>query len=190
MVSVFIPGSSSRLADVYLPHWKRCQRAALDKTVISALQSQILIGAAHTPGYALQEGEERKMSAHAEACRSAGVLFIPLVAKFLGCWSEEVINTIKSIGRLQVQRLYIGIPPSKSICHLLQRLVVSLWRGNAALWIHSKSTSTAAVDSKFKLFKNLHSVPHMLWGFSFVSFVVMCLLATCIRYPSITHRKC
>ena len=73
------------------------------------MQQLTQAGAASTPGYALHVGEERKMAAHAEACRSVGVLFVPIVAETLGGWSEVAIDTIKSIGRLQGQRL--GIPP-------------------------------------------------------------------------------
>ena len=48
-----IPGSRSRPADVYHPYWVRGQPAALDVTVISTLQQQILTGAASVPGHAL-----------------------------------------------------------------------------------------------------------------------------------------
>ena len=50
------------------------------------------------------------MIPHAGACRAAGVTFIPVVVVSLGGWSEEAIQTIKSIGRLQGQRLGI-LPP-------------------------------------------------------------------------------
>ena len=101
-----IPGSSSHPADVYLPNWRRGHPAALDIHVISTMQQQTLVGASTNPGYALQVGEERKMAAHAGACRAAGV---PLVVESLGGWSYEAIQTIKSIGRLQGQHL--GLPP-------------------------------------------------------------------------------
>ena len=52
------------------------------------------------------------MITHGGACRAAGVTFIPLVVESLGGWSEEAIQTIKSIGRLQGQRL--GIPPPET----------------------------------------------------------------------------
>ena len=71
-----IPGSSSRPADVYLPNWKRGQPAALDVTVISTMQQLTRDRASVVPGHALQVGEERKMAAHAEACRSVGIAFI------------------------------------------------------------------------------------------------------------------
>ena len=125
-----IPGCSSRPAHVYLPNWKRGQPAALDIPGISTMQQQTLAGASITPGYALRVGEERKMIAHAGACRAGGVTFIPLVMESLGGWSEEAIQTIKSIGRLQGQRL--GIPPPETTRHLFQRLAISLWKGNAS----------------------------------------------------------
>ena len=112
-----IPSSRRRPADIYLPNWKRGQSAALDITVISTMQQLMQAGAASTPGYALHVGEERKMAAHAEACRSVGVHFVPIVAETLGRLCEVVIDTIKSIGRLQGQRL--GIPPPDSTRHLL-----------------------------------------------------------------------
>ena len=91
------------------------------------MQQQTLVGASTTPGHALRVGEERKMAAHAGPCRAAGVTFIPLVVESLGGWSEEAIYTIKSIGRLQGQRL--GIPPPETTRHLFQRLSISLWGG-------------------------------------------------------------
>ena len=47
----------------------------------------------------------------------------------LGGWSEEAADTITRIGCLLGIRL--GLTPAESICHLFQRLSVSLWRGNA-----------------------------------------------------------
>ena len=62
-----IPDSHSRPADVFLPSWKG---GALDITVISTLQQLTVQGAATVQGHALLLGEERKLSAHTEACRS------------------------------------------------------------------------------------------------------------------------
>ncbi len=73
-VPSLIPGSSSCPADVYLPNWRRGQPDALDVTVTLIptlkLQPLTLAGAATTPSHALHVGEERKMVAHADACRS------------------------------------------------------------------------------------------------------------------------
>ncbi len=84
------------------------------------------------------------MAAHAGACRAIGVIFIPLVVESLGGWSQEDTQTIVCIGRLQGQRL--GIPPANSTRHLFQRLAISLWRGNASLWIRHQSTRSTTVD--------------------------------------------
>ena len=137
-------GSQSRPADVYLPNWKRGQPAALDVTVISTLQQLTLQGAASVQGHALIVGEERKMAAHAQSCRAVGVSFLPLVMETLGGWSEEAAKTISSIGRLLGQRL--GSPPSDSIRHLFQRCAISLWRGNASLWIRRLPIRPPAID--------------------------------------------
>ena len=142
--SSLIAISSSRPADIYLPIWKRDQPAVLDLTVISTMQQLTQASAASTPGYALHMEEERKMAAHAEACRSVGLHFVPIVAETLGGWSELAIDTIKSIGHLQGQRQ--GIPPPDSIRHHFQRLAISVWKGNATLWICRQPTRPVAVD--------------------------------------------
>ncbi len=96
------------------------------------------------PGHALRVGEARKMAVHAEACRTGGILFVPPVVESLGGWSREAICTIKWIGRQQGQRL--GIPPAESTHRLLQCLAISLWKGNATLWITSQPVRPVTVD--------------------------------------------
>ncbi len=112
--------------------------------MISTLQQLTVNGAAATQGHALSVGEDRKAAAHAEACRSVGVAFIPLVAETLGGWSNRASDTIKDIGRLQGQRL--GIPPADSITHLVQRLAIFLWRGNASMWMRRIPIGSVVVD--------------------------------------------
>ena len=143
-VPSLIPGSSSRPADIYLPHWKRGLPAVLDVTVISSIQQLTVVGASTTQGHALVVGEERKLAAHAEACRSVGVTFIPLVAESIGGWSDWAEETIRDIGRLQGRHL--GIPPAEATSHLFQRLAICLWRGNAALWIRRMPIRPSSVD--------------------------------------------
>lgn len=143
-VPALIPDSRSRPADVFLPNWSRGRPAALDVTVISSLQQLTLVGASTTPGHALRIGEDRKMAAHADSCHEVGVVFTPLVVEALGGWSEQACHTISAIGRLQGQRL--GISPTESTQHLFQRLAISLWRGNACLWIHRQHVPCARSD--------------------------------------------
>ena len=102
--------------------------------VISTLQQRTLQDAAETQGYALSVGEERKMVAHAASGRAVGISFIPLVVESLGGWSELAAKPLRNIGHLLGQRL--DISPSLTTRHLFQRCSVSLWRGNAALWLH------------------------------------------------------
>ena len=86
-----------------------------------------------------------KMAAHAKACQAIDVIFAPLVVESLRGWSQEAIQTINSIGRLQGQRL--GIPPADSTRHLFQCLAISLWKGNAAPWIRRLSlTLSPTID--------------------------------------------
>ena len=132
-----IPGSSSRVPSK-LEEGSTCSPGHTHHIY------HALAGASTTPGYALRMGEERKMIAHAGVCRAADLTFIPLVVESLGGWTEEVIQTIKSIGRLQGQRL--GIPPPDTMRHLFQRLAISLWKGNASLWVRRQPACSATVD--------------------------------------------
>ena len=133
-VPSLILGSQSLPAVILRPNWERGQPAAMDVTVISSFQPLTLRGAASSAGHALSVGEHRKMSAHAPACRAVGVSFIPLAFEALGSKSEATTTSLSRIGRILGQRL--GVSPAVSIRHLFQRCSVSLWRGNAALWLH------------------------------------------------------
>ena len=132
-VPSLIPRSSSRPADIFLPNWCGGRPAALDITVISTLQSLTLAGDAASQRHALRVTEERKMAAHREACQSVCVVFIPLVMETLGGWSDEAAHNISRIGRFLGQRS--GAPPATTTHHLFQRLSISLWKGNASMWI-------------------------------------------------------
>ena len=68
----------------------------------------------------------------------------PLVVETLGGWCQEAINIVKDIGRIQGHRL--GISPSESTRHLFQRLSISLWKGNASLWIRRQLSVSPVVD--------------------------------------------
>ena len=101
-----IPDTQRRLADVFLPNWKRGYPAALDVCVISTMQQLTIQGAATIQGHALLVGEERKLAAHVDACRALGISFIPLVGNTLGGWSDAAAVTISNIGRFLGQCLW------------------------------------------------------------------------------------
>ena len=98
-------------------------------TVISSLQALTVADAAVFQGSALGVAEARKQALHAAACHQVGVSFFPLAVEVLGGWSPMASSIIRSIGRL-------GRDPTETIRHLFdfQRLSVTLWRGNAAMW--------------------------------------------------------
>ena len=59
--------------------------------------------------------------------------------------SEATTTSLSRIGRLLGQRLRVS--PADSIRHLFQRCSVSLWRGNAALWLRRFPTGLPSIDS-------------------------------------------
>ena len=128
-----IPGSKSRPANVYLPHWTHGKPAALDVAVISPLQKLTLQNSATIQGYALSLGEDWKRSSHAQDCFDVGVPFIPLLVETIGSWSSDVAQTISSLGRCLGHRF--GSDPQDTISHLFQHLSISLWCGNASMWV-------------------------------------------------------
>ena len=71
--------------------------------MVSPMQSLNLERATITPGYALRFAEERKLAAHGEESRSEGVNFILLALEFLKGWARDLVDSVKAIGRLQVQ---------------------------------------------------------------------------------------
>uniref|UniRef100_A0A1X7T574 Uncharacterized protein n=1 Tax=Amphimedon queenslandica TaxID=400682 RepID=A0A1X7T574_AMPQE len=132
-----IPGSCAQPANVFLPHGDGGRPAALDVTVISSLQVAMVADLAVIQGSALGVAEARKLSMHAAACHHFGVNFLPLAVEVLGGWSPSAVSIIRSIGRRLGQR--IGRNPSVTCSHLFQHLSVSLWRGNAAMWVQQPS---------------------------------------------------
>ena len=145
-----VPDSLSRPADILLPTWSRGRPAALDVHVISPLQQHTLHEASHTPGHALNVGVQRKLASHLAACRSAGVEFVPVVAETLGGLADDTIQTIKAIGRAISQRTTSSSSSSlsspSSTTQLFHCFAISLWRGNACLWLHRQPPLPPTVD--------------------------------------------
>ena len=140
-----IPNSLSRPADIYIPTLSHGHPAAIDVHVISPLQQQTLGEAAATPGHALQVGVQRKLSSYLSHCRSAGLEFIPLVIETLGGLVEDSICTLCSLGRSIALRAGPQDAPTCSK-QLFHRAAITLWRGNAGLWLHRQPTLPPSVD--------------------------------------------
>jgi hypothetical protein len=130
----FLRSSLDPRADILLPNWERGQPAAMDVTVISSLQPLTLSrGCFPCWPCPLCWGASKDVSSCPRLPRCWG-LFHPLAFEALGSMSEATTTSLSRIGRILGQRL--GVSPAVSIRHLFQRCSVSLWRGNAALWLH------------------------------------------------------
>ena len=112
----------------------------MDVTVISTLQQSTVRGAGDNKGHAILVAEEIKFSSHGAACQAVGITFTPLAMESLAGVSDMAADTISSLGCLW------AISPVESTRHLYQRLVISLWRGNATAWIHRCPQLTPSLD--------------------------------------------
>ena len=141
-----ISDSLRRPANILLPTWHQGRSAALDVHIISPLQQLTL--AAYTPGHALEVGVRRKVAANLPSCRSAGVDFIPIVAGTLGGLAEDTISTISTLGMAISQRVgpTTDDDSSPAIRQLFNKYAVTLWRGNATLWMHRLPPVHPSVD--------------------------------------------
>ena len=79
-----LPGTEEKPADVYLPGWANGLDAALDITVVSPLQSQLVKKAAEEPGSAARKRYKEKQSKYLQPCKNEGIEFLPVVVETLG----------------------------------------------------------------------------------------------------------
>ena len=145
-VPSLIPGSAARPADVFLPVWSQGKPAAIDVSVISSLQCLTVSEASCEQGYALSYGERRKRRVHDHECQEAGISFVPLLVETLGGWSDLALSFIRQVAELQA--ILLGQQPALSISHPFQRLSVSLWKGNALLWVSRVPVVPPVVDGR------------------------------------------
>ena len=110
--------------------WTFMCPASLDIHVISHLQQQTVREVAFTPGHTLQVGVQCKLASHLSACRSAGVDFIPIATEVLGGLAEDT----------HLHHTHIC---TKQLFH---HVAISLWRGNASLWLHCQPILHPSVD--------------------------------------------
>ena len=98
-----------------------------------------------TPGHALEVCVRRKLSTNLPSCRAAGVECVPMVVEALGGWAPGSISTIRRIGDILGQRVN-PLDPSHSTKHLFGRLAITLWRGNAILWLRRAPSLAPSSD--------------------------------------------
>ena len=129
-----IPGSEAKPADVLIPNWSAGRDTALDITVVNPLQSALVNGAATTPGHALAKRYGEKMTKHGEACRLAGMVFLPLPVETLGGWHDQTVSLVKRLGSALAR--HTGQEESEAIRHFSQRMAILLAKGNASLLLN------------------------------------------------------
>ncbi|KAL5469375.1 hypothetical protein EMCRGX_G030626 [Ephydatia muelleri] len=81
--------SNSRPADILVFDRDQGKPAALDLTVVSPLNANILKEAGMTAGSAAQAAEVRKHTANGQRCTNLGWSCIPLAVELYGAWGRE-----------------------------------------------------------------------------------------------------
>ena len=71
--------------------------------------------------------------------------FVPIVVETLGALSEDAIITVLVIGKA-ISRRVSPDDPSTSTGQVFHHLAISLWRGNAQLWLNWHPTLPHPVD--------------------------------------------
>ena len=66
--------------------------------MVNPLQAALVSQVAATPGHALDYDFTRKMTASGDACRRAGLAFIPMPVETLGGWHVEAELQVKKLG--------------------------------------------------------------------------------------------
>ena len=109
--------------------WDQGKPAALDLTVVSPLNANILKEAGMTAGAAAQAAEVRKHTANGQRCTNLGWSCIPLAVESYGAWGREA----QMCFTLLATRLAVHNSSSKSkmIFELYSRLNLALTRSIA-----------------------------------------------------------
>ena len=119
----------TRSADILVPNWFCSRPAALDFTVISPLNSNVIAEAGFTGGSAAASAEVRKHIENDPKCDELGWICVPLAVEAYGAWGIEAQRTISRLAR----RLCIKTNQTMSrvISNLYGRLNMSLIRANS-----------------------------------------------------------
>ena len=123
--------NNSRPGDVYLLSWKSGQSAALDITVTSSLQPNIITYAAEKSGYAIEAAEDRKYAQYENSCAQQGILFVPLAIEVLGCLSRTLKKALLRMSLLADSRNYQSVGQSIAFDRAVQSLSVVIIRRSA-----------------------------------------------------------
>ena len=71
--SALLPGSAEKPANVFIPGWANGRDAALDVSVVSPLQSQLIKKASEESGSAAKKRNNDKLSKYFDPCNNEGI---------------------------------------------------------------------------------------------------------------------
>ena len=128
-----IAENNSRPGDVYLPSWKSGQSAALDITMTSSLQPNIISHAAEKSGYAIEAAEDRKFAQYGNSCAQQGILFVPLAIDVLGGLSRTPKKALLRMSLIADSSKYQSVGQSIASDRAVQSLSFVIIRGSANL---------------------------------------------------------
>ena len=95
------------------------------------MQSDTVVGAATTAGFALTKAYKSKLQGSEEDCRRQGLVFLPLAAEALGGWHEVAEDQVGKLGGALARHTVHEEGEVKR--QLWEKLSVMLMKGNAAL---------------------------------------------------------
>ena len=130
-LSALLPGSAEKPADVYIPGWANGLDAAIDVSVVSPVQTQLVKKASEEAGSAASKRHTEKLSKYFDACSAEGICFLPVVVETFGGWHLDAIEVINKLSRQLAS--HTGGDSDEVSRHLFQRLGILLARGNSAL---------------------------------------------------------
>ena len=139
-----LPGSGDKPADVYIPGWASGRDAALDVSVVSTLQAQLVKKAGEEVGSAADRRHKEKLSRYYESCDQEGIQFLPVVIETLGGWHPEAVHVLTKLAKQLAS--HTGAKPEETISHFYQRLGILLAKGNSALILNRTTLPDAIVD--------------------------------------------
>ena len=121
--------TNSRPADIPVFEWDQGKPAALDLTVVSPLNANILNEVGMTAGAEAQASEVRKHTANGQRCTNLGWSCVPLAVELYGAWGREAQMCFPLLAtQLAVHN---SSSKSKMIFELYSRLNLALTRSIA-----------------------------------------------------------
>ena len=121
--------SHTRPADILVPNWSMGKLAAFDLSVMSPLNSNVLLEAGLAAGQAARATEQRKHDENDAKCKELRWICVPMVVEAYGAWGTEAMESFS----LLASRLATSSNRAKAevLATLYGRLNLNLIRANA-----------------------------------------------------------